>query len=171
MRRILTTTAAVALLTLAGCSSTTTSTDSSTRSTAAKAAAGKPLNATTALAAITASVPSAKLTSTVTAANDGNHLLGRPGQYTSRVTFADSRIAKSDTDGFHKGDTELGGSVEVCANEADAAARAKYIQAVTRSIPALAEYDFVRGTVVVRVSHFLTPAQAADYKAATAKLG
>lgn len=35
----------------------------------------------------------------------------------------------------------------------------------------LAEYDFVSGTVLIRVSHYLTPTQAADYKAAAAALG
>lgn len=31
---------------------------------------------------------------------------------------------------------------------------------------ALAEYDYVHDTVLVRVSHYLTPDQAAEYKAA-----
>lgn len=30
----------------------------------------------------------------------------------------------------------------------------------------LAEYDYVSGTVLVRVSHYLTPNQADDYEAA-----
>lgn len=37
-------------------------------------------------------------------------------------------------------------------------------------MPALAEYNFVHGTILVRVSHSLTPAQAAAYKAAVDKL-
>jgi hypothetical protein len=34
----------------------------------------------------------------------------------------------------------------------------------------LAEYDYVNGNVLVRVSHFLAPSQAADYEKATAGL-
>ena len=34
-----------------------------------------------------------------------------------------------------------------------------------------AEYDSVSGTVLVRVSHYLTPTQAADYKTAAAAMG
>lgn len=33
-------------------------------------------------------------------------------------------------------------------------------------MPALVEYDYVHATVLVRVSHYLTPAQAATYKTA-----
>lgn len=131
----------------------------------------KPVTAATALQAIAVSVSSVKLAGTVTAENDSNHLLGRPGQYTSKVTFTDSRISKSDTEGFDKGDVELGGAVEVFADPADAKARATYIETVTKSMSALAEYDYVHGTVLVRVSRFLTPAQAAGYKSAAASLG
>ncbi|MEU6146562.1 hypothetical protein ABZ848_40230 [Streptomyces sp. NPDC047081] len=75
----------------------------------------------------------------VAAANDPNHLLGRPGQYTSKVTFTDSRIKAGDVSGTEKGAVERGGAVH--------------------------------GTVLVRVSHYLTPEQAAEYKAATNSLG
>jgi hypothetical protein len=45
--------------------------------------------------------------------------------------------------------------VEVFADASDAKARAEYIQNVTKSMSALAEYDYVHGTVLVRVSHYL----------------
>jgi hypothetical protein len=106
----------------------------------------------------------------VTATNDPNHLLGRPSQYTSKVTFADTRIAAADVEGAEKGDVERGGALEVFADPSDAEARAKYIQAVTKSLPALSEYDYVHGTVLVRVSHYLTPTQAAEYKTAAERL-
>ncbi|MEV5138445.1 hypothetical protein AB0K71_05805 [Streptomyces syringium] len=60
--------------------------------------------------------------------------------------------------------------MEVFEKPEDAANRAKYIQAVTRGMSALAEYDYVHGTTVVRVSHYLTPEQAAPYKAAADNL-
>ncbi|MFB8183280.1 hypothetical protein ACFC8N_46385 [Streptomyces sp. NPDC055966] len=130
------------------------------------ATASTPLTAQSAVQKIDASISSAKLSGTVTADNDPNHLLGRPNQYTSKVTFTDSRIKAADVEGTKPGDVDRGGAVEVFADPADAATRAKYIQAVTKSMPALAEYDYVHGTVLVRVSHYLTPAQASAYKKA-----
>jgi hypothetical protein len=42
---------------------------------------------------------------------------------------------------------------------------------VTKSLPALAEYDYVHGSVLVRVSHYLTPEQAAQYESAARTIG
>jgi len=155
------------VLALAGCSS---SSDSSAPSKA-PSAVSRPLTATAAFTKLSGTVASAHLSGTVTADNDPNHLLGRPNQYTSKVTFSDSRIKTADVEGTEKGDVERGGAVEVFASAGDAEARAKYIQAATKSLPALAEYDYVHGTVLVRVSHYLTPAQAAEYKSAADSLG
>lgn len=161
MRRTLTTTTTALLLAgLAACGSPKPAADAKADS------ASKPLTASSAFAKVSATVSTAKLSGTVTAENDPNHLLGRPNQYTSKVTFADSRIKASDVSGTDKGDVERGGAVEVFGSEADAQARAKYIQAVMKSLPALAEYDYVHGSALVRVSHYLTPTQAAGYKSA-----
>ncbi|ELP67660.1 hypothetical protein STRTUCAR8_08573 [Streptomyces turgidiscabies Car8] len=167
MRRTLTTTtAALFLAGLAACSS-----NPKPAADAKAGPASQPLTASSAFAKVSASVASAKLSGTVTAENDPNHLLGRPSQYTSKVTFADSRIKAADISGTKEGDVERGGAIEVFGSEADAQTRAKYIQAVTKSLPALAEYDYVHGSVLVRVSHYLTPAQAAGYESAAAELG
>lgn len=175
MNRTLTAAGAVALLaTLAACSSSSSgSTDSGSKASDAggAAAASKPLDAGAAFTQLSAKVPTAKLSGTVTAANDGNHLLGRPNQYTSKVDFTDSRIKAADVADSSKGSVDLGGAVEVFGSPADAKTRAAYIQAVTKSMPALAEYDYVHGSVLVRVSHYLTPDQAAAYKTATDGLG
>ena len=171
MNRTLTTAGAVLLLAgLTACSSSS-SNSSSASPQKPSATASKPLTASTAFASISSKVTTAKMSGTVTAANDPNHLLGRPNQYTSKVTFTDTRIKAADVTDSSKGSVDLGGAVEVFANPADAAARAKYIEAVTKSMSALAEYDYVHGTVLVRVSHYLTPAQAAGYKSAAAGLG
>ncbi|MEU1800885.1 hypothetical protein [Streptomyces sp. NPDC019937] len=163
MKRTLALTALIVLAT-AGCSSSNSAADP-------KPARATPrVDAASALKAISATVSTAKQNSTITAASDPNHLLGRPGQYTSKVTFADSRVSKADAAGFKAGDVELGGAIEAFANSADAAARAEYIRSVTKSSSALAEYDYVHGAVVVRVSRFLTPTQAGQYKTAAAKL-
>ena len=169
------TAAAITALTLAGCSNTSNSGSSSGTSSSApakaNAAAATPLTASTAFTKLTTTVPTAKLSGTVTAANDPNHLLGRPGQYTSKTTFTDTRIKAADVTDSTKGSVDLGGAIEVFTDPATAEARAKYIAAVTKSMSALAEYDYVHGSVLVRVSHYLTPAQAAGYKSAAASLG
>jgi hypothetical protein len=167
---------AAATIALAGCSSSKTSpaaapapADHPTAAAPAKAATA--LTADQAFAAITKTVPSAKLGGEVTAASDPNHLLGRPDEYTSKITFTDSRVSASDAANLPPGDIDLGGSVEVFATAADAQARATYIQAVVKGVPAAAEYDYEHGTILIRVSHYLTPAQAADYQKAAASLG
>ncbi|MFE2071135.1 hypothetical protein ACFXDH_53850 [Streptomyces sp. NPDC059467] len=182
MRKALTLTAAVTVLTasLAGCGGSGSSggdaapaksAPAHAASPKAAAAQAKPLTAQTAFAKVSADVSTAKLSGTVTADNDPNHLLGRPNQYTSKITFDDTRISADDVTGTDKGDVERGGAIEAFGSPADAQARAKYIQAVTKSMPMLTEYDYVHGTVLVRLSHYLTPKQAADYKTATDNLG
>ena len=173
MNRTLATAATTAMLltALAACSSNSGSTSSTDNSGKPAAAANTPVTASTAFTKLAATVSAAKLSGTVTADNDPNHLLGRPGQYTSKVTFTDSRIAASDVSGTKQGDVDRGGAVEVFGSPSDAQTRAKYIQAVTKSMPALAEYDYVHGAVLVRVSHYLTPAQAQQYKTAAEGIG
>lgn len=167
--------AAITALALAGCSNTSSSHGNSNSGSSApvkaNAVAATPLTASTAFTKLATTVPTAKLSGTVTAANDPNHLLGRPGQYTSKVTFADTRIKAADVTDSTKGSVDLGGAIEIFADPAGAEARAKYIQAIAKSMPAVAEYDYVHGTVLVRVSHYLPPAQAAGYKSAAAGLG
>ncbi|MGW4560862.1 hypothetical protein ACWEN3_00185 [Streptomyces sp. NPDC004561] len=170
MRRTITTTAAAAvLLTLAACGSnakSVSSTDNAGKSAEPATAAGSELAAHDAFTKLSGQVTTAKLSGTVTAENDPNHLLGRPGQYTSKITFEDTRIPAGKVTGTHKGDVERGGSIEAFATSTDAQTRAKYVEAVTESMPALAEYDYVHGNVLVRVSHDLTPRQAAGYRTA-----
>ncbi|MEU4168685.1 hypothetical protein AB0F46_17640 [Streptomyces sp. NPDC026665] len=130
-----------------------------------------PPTAHAAFRSMAAHVRTATLTGAVTAENDPNHLLGRPGEYTSKVTFSDSWVQASQVTGADPGAVERGGAVEVFADAADARARAEYIRAIAKSSPALAEYDYVNGPVLVRVSRYLTPKQAAQYESAAAELG
>lgn len=157
------TTTALLLVGAAACSA---SDSSSTDDTKTGPAARRPITAGSAFSDVSAKVSTAKKSGTVTAANDPNHLLGRPNQYTSKVTFTDTRIKASDVSGTEKGAVERGGAIEVFADASAAKARADYIQSVTKAMSALAEYDYVHDTVLVRVSHYLTPDQAAEYKAA-----
>lgn len=118
-----------------------------------------------------AEVPTSSFNRTVTAANDSNHLLGRPHQYTSAIKFKDRRVQGDDIVASDRYDVAWGGGIEVFSNNDDAKARAKYIQAVTKSMPMWAEYDYVHGPVLIRVSHYLTPEQAKEYDTAAARLG
>lgn len=165
--------AALALL-LAACGSASTGSPSAPGSPRPAASTGRPANATLTAAQVAARFAADGIPLTVvadyTAATDPNSLLGRPGGYTSKVAFTDPRVADSDRSS-EAGATENGGSLEVFPDQAGAAARATYIEGVTGAAPSvLGEYDFQRRTVVVRVSRFLSPDQAADYNKALQRL-
>lgn len=99
-----------------------------------------------------------------TAATDPNHLLGRPTGYTSKCAWVDSRVPATDATASSTGDIGNGGSVEVFPSAARAKARAKYIFTIDSAAPILgSEYDYLAGKVLVRVSQYLIPAQAATY--------
>jgi hypothetical protein len=51
--------------------------------------------------------------------------------------------------------------VEVFADEQGAHNRTRYIQGIAAGLPMAVEYDYVSGSVLVRVGKALTPAQAA----------
>lgn len=103
---------------------------------------------------------------TYTAEDDPNHLLGRPNGYSSKTAFGDSRVKAEDVEYSQEDAVERGGSVEVFATEEGAKARMDFIQAVAKGLPAVGEYDYVKGGVLVRVSRFLTPDQAKEYQTA-----
>jgi len=98
---------------------------------------------------------------------DPNDLLGRPGQYTSKAAFTDTRVDESDLVATPKWDVARGGSVEVFETEEDAQRRSDYIQAILKEAPMLGpEYGYVAGPVLLRLSHHLTPEQAREYEQA-----
>ncbi|HEY8766069.1 MAG TPA: hypothetical protein VIP09_02205 [Dehalococcoidia bacterium] len=94
-----------------------------------------------------------------TAADDPNKLLGRPNQYISKGNFQDSRLKTAED--F---DTSGGGSVEVFASPDDAQRRATYLDGIGKAIPFLLEYEYVQGSVLLRLSSDLTPDQARQYQ-------
>jgi hypothetical protein len=102
---------------------------------------------------------------TYTAANDTNQLLGRPGQYVSKTSFRDTRITDQSADVS----LDDGGSVETFATADDAKRRFDYIDGISKS-PLFAEYHWLRGTTLLRVSHKLTPDQAKEYETALMKV-
>jgi serine/threonine-protein kinase len=105
-----------------------------------------------------------------TAATDPNHLLGREGGYISKVEWVDPAAVSAGAgrptsdDRF---DTSFGGSIEVYPSSAGAQARDRYLKVIAKADPALADgYDYVAGTAILRLSGYLTPAQARRYHAA-----
>lgn len=101
-------------------------------------------------------------TETYTASNDPNNLLGRPGQYTSKVNFVDTSIK---VDVINSIEVINGGSIEMFDNEEDAKNRYDYISNIAKKMGGpLAEYDYLEGKVLVRVSKEFTPDQAKVYE-------
>jgi hypothetical protein len=94
------------------------------------------------------------------AATDENHLLGRPGEYTSKVNFRDTRIENP----ADPTDVSAGGSVEVFKSTGDAKKRADYVRAITTGSALFGEYSYLRDRVFLRVSKDLTPQQAKRYE-------
>jgi hypothetical protein len=94
-----------------------------------------------------------------TAADDPNGLLGRPGQYISKVNFVDTTLVPNAIV-FDIGE---GGSIEVFETQELAQARADYIFSVVQLLPSAVEYDFVVDGVLLRLSGALLPAVAEEY--------
>src|SRR5262249_16257173 len=97
-----------------------------------------------------------------TAENDLHKLLGRPGQYTSKVNFQDTRLQTAG----NSTDVDAGGSVEVFPNDQSAANRKTYITGLAKGLPALTENDYLKGGILLRISKELTADQAGQYEAA-----
>lgn len=168
---------AVVAASAAACSSSPTASTSTTggaSSAATSAATGTAASAqpsTVTADAIIAKLKSAKLpigsVLVFTAANDPNHLLGRPNGYVSKDSWTDTRVSADQAKDTTPGSVDLGGAVEVFATTSDAQARETYIQGILKADPMLGtEYDFVVGDALIRVSEVLTPAQAQAYEAA-----
>jgi hypothetical protein len=132
---------------------------------AACGSAAPPLTAEQVTLQLTKQVPTSTLTNVYTADTDPNKLLGRPGGYLSKTAFTDSRVQPSLL-GTNANSLGHGGSVEVFADEGAATTRRNYLQEIGKRAPLFTEYDYQNGTALLRVSHQLTPAQAAEYEAA-----
>lgn len=129
----------------------------------------KSVTAASVLDGLKAAIPTITKTIVYTAENDPNSRLGRPGQYTSKAGFHDSRVPAREVE--FEGEpfaVRRGGDIEVFPDEGGAKERAEYIDGlVNRSggIPGLQpEYIYRRGKVLLRVSGALTPAVAGEYE-------
>lgn len=101
----------------------------------------------------------------VSDATDSNHLLGRPGQYTSKVFFYDRRHPQS-----KEGGDEGENTIEVFATAEDAKTRHDYIEGVTKGVPMLLQYQLLQGRMLARFDKVLLPGEIEAYKAALANI-
>lgn len=101
----------------------------------------------------------------VTPASDSNRLMGRPGQYTSKVFFADSRYLETD---MTLGPAEH--SIEAFTTVADAKRRADYITRISLASPMFLQYVYHSGRYVLRLNRVVEPADADAYRAALVSL-
>jgi hypothetical protein len=111
-----------------------------------------------------------------TAATDPNAELGRQGGYTSKVAWVDRRAVRAYQAGFKqdqlgfspgnpgdRGSVDNGGGIEVFPTAAQARQRADYIRGF--GAPLADGYDYADGGALLRLSQYLTPAQAQAYRA------
>jgi hypothetical protein len=101
----------------------------------------------------------------LTSKTDPNKLLGRPGQYTSKVFFFDSRYPAGANDVLSGENT-----IEGFATIAEAKRRAAYIIKITSGSPMFAQYVYHRGRFVLRLDKALDPDEATAYDEALAKI-
>lgn len=92
------------------------------------------------------------------AETDPNSLLGRPGQYTVKVSWEDGRLTDS---------LDASGTLEVFPDAESMQRRADYIEEIGQEVPMLLQWIFTdeRTGAVLRVSSDLTPEQAAEFEA------
>ncbi len=98
------------------------------------------------------------------AATDPNHLLGRPGYYTSKTNFRDSRHDSDNADGDDN-------TIEVFSTAQAALQRKQYVDRVTKGIPFLAQYQILRGRILVRLDRVMLPEEVQEYEAALNTIG
>ena len=100
------------------------------------------------------------------ATTDPNHLLGRQGGYTSKDAWVDPAAvaAGAGSPGSDPGGIEFGGGIEVFPSVAGAQARLAELKAFR---PPFGDgYDYLAGPAILRLSNYITPAQAARSRAA-----
>lgn len=91
---------------------------------------------------------------------DTNELLGRPGQYTSKINFAITTLEQTDEN------DPKGGSIEVFESHEDAMARYEYIQEIGKKATFLAEYGYVNDYVLLRINFDVAPSDEKTYEEA-----
>jgi hypothetical protein len=160
--------AALAALLLAGCSAHTTVTLAPSSPPSASPSLSRPASAAVLAARLKAAGLPVRHLIVYTPSTDPNHEMGRQGGYTSKVAWQDRRAVKAGAanPSSDPGGTEFGGGIEVFPTAASAQARYEYLRGFQ---PPFGDgYDLLTGTAILRLSQYLTPAQAHSYKMAFA---
>ncbi len=113
---------------------------------------------------IEAGVSSVTKTVEITEDNDPNDLIGRPGSYEAASVFYDSRVECLDAATV---DVSCGAKIEVFPGKSQAENRRDYLEAIMEGAGGIfTEYNYLDGSVLLRVSGKLKPSEAAEYEAA-----
>lgn len=145
--------------TLVGCRSPGPKPQSSPESTASQArpVADLALTAEGVLSALKAANLPIENDVLYTAETDPNKLLGRPNQYVGKASWNDKRV-----DALTSGDRSM--TFEIFTSLEDLENRRRYVEAVSKTMSPLAEYQYVHKNALLRLNHQLTPQQAVDYE-------
>jgi hypothetical protein len=157
-------TAIVVGLVVGGCGTASSPSAASSSPTARSTSAAPPSTDAVIAHLKKAGVPIGEV-QTYDASTDGNHLLGRPGQYIAKASWHDSRL-DADADFNVPG----GGTVEVFDSATALQMRQQYVEALTQGNALLAQYIYGSGLALIRVSSLLTPDQAKQYQQALMSL-
>ena len=91
--------------------------------------------------------------------DDPNKLLGKPGQYKQKISFADMRLEQQPED------IPVGGSIETFENKKDSQDRIDYLKEVSME-SSFSEYSYLFGYILLRLNENLTSDEAKAYIAA-----
>lgn len=159
--------ALVLVFPLAACAGKTPPSPATSTSVSVPASAASPTAITSTESALesarAAAGESAKNVFQLTEDNDSNNLLGRPGGY-SDAAVAQLNGLTGTCDPSTPG-VDCGLTVEVWKSQTAATARAKDIQTKLSTYGLGSEYDFVKGSTLLRISGEVKPSEASEINA------
>jgi hypothetical protein len=96
---------------------------------------------------------------------DPDGLLGQREGYHSKVTFEDRRIDRGTVAVADPGSIQLGGAIEMFPDADAARTRAERLHTFAPRSPVHAEYAYLNGRILLRVSTYLSESAADSYAA------
>jgi len=101
--------------------------------------------------------------------NDTNKLLGKPNQYTSKVSFVDNRYSGDYDEASKESDFEAAGfsyigTIEVFDNKDDMQKRYDYVNGFIKQGGIWVQYIYNTDTAILRLDTDLTSDQAKEYQ-------
>lgn len=156
MKQILVCALAVSVVACEGSETTSNIPDEVTASVAAKE-----MDATAVASALqSAGMPVVDIVTLTEETDANNNMMGRPGQYVSKVFFVDERYRGQGMEPAEQN------TIETFATKEDATNRREYIEGVIEAMPLFNQYIIQSGTVLLRLDRALKPSDAKEYEAA-----